>query len=197
MVKLMSPSADLLERLNDTWNENWGEAPPVAHDLRVLHSDRWVRFHSLPESKRYAETEAEYATVLLRHHAVLDELGASGECFVISARFTSDDVTSTSSSGDVVQPGATHWRTIEGDDYLEGQAQLYASLMAYPSSSLDSVLRAAADWQLAWTIIGPPDLRWLYHPYDGGADIIAPSSIVRDHLKDKFAAWLSSHPGGL
>lgn len=134
--------------------------------------------------------------MLLRHHAVLDELGANGECFVISARFASDG-SSTPGSEDVVQPGATRWRTIEGDDYLEGQAELYTSLMAYPSSSVDSVLRAAADWQLAWTIIGPPDLRWLYHPYDGGADIIAPSSIVRDHLKDKFAAWLSSHPGGL
>ncbi len=66
--------------------------------------------------------------------------------------------------------------------------------MVYPSSEFDHFLRAAADRRLAG---GPPDLRWLYHPYDGGADVIAPSSVERDKLKSKFAAWLSDHPQGL
>ena len=35
---------------------------------------RWVRFHSLPGSKRYADDEEEYAELMCRHLAVLAEL---------------------------------------------------------------------------------------------------------------------------
>lgn len=35
-----------------------------------------MRFHSLPDSKRYAESEDEYAIVLDRYNTILDELFA-------------------------------------------------------------------------------------------------------------------------
>jgi hypothetical protein len=37
------------------------------------NGDRWGRFHSLPGSKRYAESEVEYAIVLDRYNTILDE----------------------------------------------------------------------------------------------------------------------------
>jgi hypothetical protein len=194
----MSPAAEFVEHLNAAWNARWPFSPPIPFLLRSLHPDRWVRFHSLPESKRYPETDAEYATLLLRHHAVLDELGAADACVVLSARFADDlTVPDDPESLATVQPGATHWRTFQNDDYFVVPAELYASRIAYPSPEFDSFLRAAADDQLAHATIGPPDLRWLYHPYDGGADVIAESPFQRDQLRSKFAAWLSSHPAGL
>ena len=36
------------------WRNHYGECPPLGHRLRDAFVDRWVRFHSLPESKRYA-----------------------------------------------------------------------------------------------------------------------------------------------
>ncbi len=41
------------------WNARWPGLEPIAHGLR-WRSDRWVRFHSLPGSKRYADDEGEY-----------------------------------------------------------------------------------------------------------------------------------------
>lgn len=38
--------------------------------------DQWVRFHSLPRSKRYADTLSEYQILLDRHNTVLSELKA-------------------------------------------------------------------------------------------------------------------------
>ncbi len=38
---------------------------------------------------------------------------------------------------------------------------------------------------------------WLYHPYDGGADVIARSSLERDGLAARYGSWLSDHPQGL
>lgn len=40
-------------------------------------------------------------------------------------------------------------------------------------------------------------LRWLYHPDDGGADVIAPTPEGRDALRLKYRDWLSKHPKGL
>src|SRR5215203_1796598 len=126
----MSMSADVVERLNLGWDEKWPKTSPDGPVLRTEHGDRWVRFHSLPESKRYADTEAEHAIVLERHHAVLDEL--------------------------------------------------YVCVLTHPSPALDAVLRTVADDVLGNVTIAPPDLRWLYHPYDGGGDVIAPSPSDRD-----------------
>lgn len=48
------------------WEQRWPDCPPLAHELKSSYEDRWVRFHSLPESKRYAETEDEYEVLLGR-----------------------------------------------------------------------------------------------------------------------------------
>lgn len=58
---------------------------------------------------------------------------------------------------------------------------------------MDQLLKLAADWKTSDVIIAPPSLLWLYHPYDGGADVIAPSSTARSELVAKHGAWLSSH----
>ena len=60
-----------LSGLLDRWAAQWSPCPPVGHELRVIHPDRWVRFHSLPGSKRYAEDDAEYATLRESHRGWL------------------------------------------------------------------------------------------------------------------------------
>jgi len=187
----VAPSPDLVERLTQAWNASWQDTPPVAFLLRSTHPDRWIRFHSLPGSERYAETDAARATILARHHAVLDALGAKGNCFVVWARFPSDRGTSLRISGEVF------WQSVENTDYFEEPAQLYVSSIVHPSPDLDAVLRAAADWQLVHVVVAPESLDWLYHPYDGGADVIARSSTEREHLRARFVDWLSPEPHGL
>lgn len=180
-----------LDRLSALWEERWSRTPPLAFLLRDSYPDQWVRFHSLPESKRYAETESEAAEILKRHHAVLDAIGPPDRCFVILARFASDR------SPGIELPDESHWLTIEEDDYLAEPARLCVGEMPYPSAAFDALLRAAADWEVADVIVGPEDLSWLYHPYDGGADVIAPSAAERDRLRTDFAEWLSPYPHGL
>jgi hypothetical protein len=187
----VASSPEVAERLTVAWNASWPDTPPIAFLLRDAHPDRWVRFHSLPGSERYAETDAERATILARHHAVLEALGASGRCVVIWARFSSDRGSNPS------VPGEVFWQSVENADYFEEPAQLYVSSIPYPSPDFDDVLRAAADWELAHAVVGPEDLGWLYHPYDGGADVIARSPEERDRLRAQFRDWLSPDPLGL
>jgi hypothetical protein len=45
--------------------------------------------------------------------------------------------------------------------------------------------------------VADPALDWLYHPYDGGMDVIAPSTTERDALRDRHRGWLSARLDGL
>jgi hypothetical protein len=161
----------------------WPQTPPIAFLLPSLHPDLWVRFHSLPGSKRYAETDDERGIVLSRHHAVLEALDPSSKCFVISPLFDPP-------GEDSALVESVHWQTIEVADYYDEPVQLYVTSLTYPSAKLDGLLMACADWREANVIIGPDDLRWLYHPYDGGADLIASSTTERDQLRARFESWL-------
>ncbi|WP_431676246.1 DUF3885 domain-containing protein [Kitasatospora sp. KL5] len=70
--------------LTELWQQRWADCLPVAHRLRGPYRDVWVRFHSLPESKRYAEDEHEYAIVLDRYNTVLDELFAGTDVAMVA-----------------------------------------------------------------------------------------------------------------
>ncbi len=38
--------------------------------------------------------------------------------------------------------------------------------------------------------------KFVFHPYDGGADVILPSTEGRDTLRDAHASWLSKRSDG-
>ncbi|MBX6386610.1 MAG: hypothetical protein IRZ07_27155 [Microbispora sp.] len=100
-----------------------------------------------------------------------------------------------------VAPAAEHWQTLieePGEDpEFRSYTQLYAETRPWRPGVIDTLLRAVADDEIGGVILGPSDLRWLYHPYDGGADVILPTRGERDALKERHPAWLSPHPSGL
>ena len=74
---------------------------------------------------------------------------------------------------------------------------LHISRQQFQPGILDDLLRRVADWQATGVLVTDTALRWLFHPYDGGADLIASSAIERDQLKTRFKEWLSPRPDGL
>ncbi|TYB59911.1 hypothetical protein FXF51_32455 [Nonomuraea sp. PA05] len=184
-----------MEVLTTAWRTRWDRSP-IAYQLRGWYADRWVRFHSLPGSKRYADTDDEYQLILERHHRVLDEFGTQEGLYVIAAYFEDEEGTV---SPDPRHLGAVPWLTIApGDESsLAATSKLYASRASFDQPALDPLLRGVADGEIFDVIIAPLDLRWLYHPYDGGADVIAPTAHDRDVLKHRYSDWLSTHPAGL
>lgn len=66
-------SGDEQSALTALWRQRWPDCEPVGHRLKDVYRDVWVRFHSLPGSKRYPDGDAEYAVLLDRYDTVLDE----------------------------------------------------------------------------------------------------------------------------
>jgi hypothetical protein len=186
----------VLAELEAAWEARWSNTPPVGFMLRDVHVDRWVRFHTLPESKRYPDSEDEYTTILNRHHTLLDELGLQGRCYAAASFFAGDDVPTVAPEESGV-PNAERWRTVPPIMGEEMAMVVFAGEVRVPSPQLDLLLRDVIDDNSASITLIPPRGDWLYHPYDGGVDIIAPSVESRDALRAKHSTWLSSHPRGV
>lgn len=191
---------DLLAAL---WRERHPSAPPVAHTFRTRYADSWVRFHSLPGSKRYPESGDEYAIMLDRYNTILDELFADTDVFVVTMDW-SDTPTGPpgySTPRPALHPDSILWWTESDQDDPDPEfhthTRLYADRRRWSRGCIDGLLRAVADEALVEVFIADTELRHIHHPYDGGADVILATPTERDRMRDRHTDWLSSHPAGL
>ncbi len=189
------------QRFSEMWQRQWPERRAISYELRG--HGRWVRFHSLPDSKRYADTESEYLELLRRHRAVLTELagsGHTGEVFVVTASY-SGGTTPTPRAAPLCAtfPNAVWWESHCTDDDPDFPSWTHLWLDRCPLSDprLDTLLRIVADDQARDVLLVDPDVRWVYHPYDGGGDVHASTQEQRDELKARYAPWLPSNAAGL
>lgn len=188
------------------WTRAWGPRPPLSYELRGRFPDRWVRFHSLPGSKRYAGSQEEHDEILHRHMTTLSQLTGHashpGTSLLAITASWSQTATATDRSGQLCRamPAAAYWTSVLTDD-SPGDDQVWAHLWVSATSlsdpDLKELLRLAADDISGPVVITSADIRWLYAPYDGGADVITDTSQHRDQLRHQHRDWLSAHPSGL
>jgi hypothetical protein len=93
-----------------------------------------------------------------------------------------------------VHPDGTYWATDDYDGGGDGYwIHLYVSRPPWSVGALDRLLLTVADDIIANVIVADPGLRWLYHPYDGGMDVLLPSTEERDALWERHRAWQPTH----
>lgn len=187
--------------LTRLWEQRWPGCSKVPYELREQR-DRWVRFHTLPASKRYPETESEYEVILGRHNTVLTELAGDSAVLVMTAGYSDRPEppgSGRSAETAAVHPGASYWTSVCTDDDPDFQSylHLYVSQTAWSPGCVDPLLRLVADDVIGNVVLADAGLRWLFHPYDGGMDVITSSAAERAALKDRHRDWLSGHPAGL
>ncbi|MGW3649549.1 DUF3885 domain-containing protein [Streptomyces sp. NPDC000878] len=190
------------DRLSALWQRQWPKGPPVGHELRSAYSERWVRFHSLPGSKRYPETEDEYAIALDRYNTVLDEVFGGSEVYVITVSWSWEPHgAERPPERRELHPAGSRWLTLAYEDDPDPEfhtyRHFYADRRTWRRGSADGILRAVADDVLFGVLITDTGLRRIHHPYDGGADVITATPEERDRLRDRHPEWLSGMPSGL
>ncbi|TWT61571.1 DUF3885 domain-containing protein [Rubinisphaera italica] len=182
------------------WRSEFPTCAAIPYLLRDAYPERWVRFHSLPESKRYAENETEYQIILHRHNAVLDQLATQDVPLLLASTEFGETTTPTRADSPLValDPSARCDWTFKADpaDSENYYRYLFISEWKWKPGIFDPILRLVADWKIVDTMIVCPTANWICHPYNGGADFILPNRQSRDQLKARFADWLSSHPRG-
>lgn len=188
--------------LSALWRHQWPECPPLADELKHAYREQWVRFHGLPESKRYPDSDAEYDIVLHRHNTVLDELFREQEVRIVTTDWSNDpEPRELSARHAHWHPSAQPWTSVRTDedetdpDFIT-YTHLYISLAPWQAGLLDDLLRAVADEAIVGVMITSLSFDRIHHPYDGGVDVLLPTIIERDAMKHRHTDWLSQHPLG-
>jgi hypothetical protein len=185
------------------WRTFYGDCPPIGFLLQETFPDRWFRIHSLPTSKRYAETAVELATVLSRHNTVAtDLLGHDAACVLVTHPHVNPLASRRPRSGHQLDALGLEplMVVVEEDprDADEGwKIPLVAASITWRPTALDDVLADVAEDIVGPLLVVATDTGRVYAPYDGGADLFAASTEERDEFRSRYAEWLSPHPSGL
>lgn len=188
------------QQFSEFWNKYFPLCPPVGYMLRSAYADRWFRIHTLPESKRYAETEREYEEILYRHNILLTELFGEGEPILLVA-------TGYSSTPELEQPenmpigidSFTHIGVVPMHILEDGARywHIWVAELCWQLHGFDSLLKSVADDEIENVMFIRSHEPVVYSPYDGGADIILMTPEERDRYRQQYTSWLSKHPEGL
>jgi hypothetical protein len=179
--------------LTTRWHERWPNQPPllpgVATDFKV-NDGRSVRFHSLPESKQFPDTDDEKLELLHRHLTALGELMTrygSAELVVIMRDWHTNDLFGGWTKKYVPQS----WPWLSWRDPRDDDDDPFAFYWVAPMTSVDELsdllLLVASDTGNA--TISDQNLTWLYFPYAGGADVVLPSTEDRNDFRDRHPDW--------
>jgi hypothetical protein len=181
------------------WKTAFPYAAPAGFLCRVTASERWVRTHSLPKSKRYPDTTMEYAEVLRRYHQTASEvLGEGSHCVLFATRFGDERHWDAPIDGPLRGHRFAHVMAQDGEDCDGGERlNFFAAETTWQAGAFDELLTAVADDQCRHLLFFNPKRRTAFAPYDGGADLFLATREDALTARTRFEAWLSSRPDGL
>lgn len=183
-----------IKNLVESWNITFQATPPLGYLLRKTFSDRWIRIHSLPNGKRYPETDKEKADLLCRNLIGAHKIFSSGDpCLVILAAV--DIETNFSSCPKIKNLGLKKvdgWsefykRMPEYEQEVEN-LEFYVAEKTWEISEISEILLAVSDEKIDPILFYNQKKLRVFCPYDGGADLIFECAKEKDFAK----AYLTS-----
>lgn len=184
------------------WNREYPESLPINYELKWIYPDRWFRIHSLPESKRYAESDDEYKIILDRQNQLIDDLlGEETEVAISFGLYTNEitnenikELTDFGEFQKVMTIDLQKERPVEYED--EMYFDIFVKIEHWKRESRNEILKAIADDEIRAMFVSPSK-KCVIAPYDGGVDVIIDSTEKRDRLKAKYRDWLSDREDGM
>jgi hypothetical protein len=169
------------------WQAHYPDSFPISYSLKWQFPKRWVRFHSLPESRRYAADQAQSDELLMRQNTIIKALIPYGHRIEIVFSQLEPEC-HLFQSYNLTPLGAFPDAAAE----MPMQAWLMSDI--WEEGGLDIPLLMVAGDQARAIIMGPD---CLIAPYDGGIDVIASDAFTAHALRRQFLDWASSREDGL
>lgn len=180
------------------WKTHYPNASPTGWMMRNAGAKYWIRFHSLPESKQYADDEEEWAILLSRQNELAAEVIGEGQiCWMVQSRWPASDqgneldyFRETRENG--LNNAFTFLSEIDEDDAVQWTAA--AILTVWHQGAFDGALRRIADEKAGPTIWISVATGSVFAPYDGGVDLFLDDEGKMNALRNKHEEWLPAHP---
>lgn len=184
------------QTISEEWRSAFGPALPAGFLCRAALHEFWLRIHSLPQSKRYPESDQEYAEILHRQNTVAEfVLGNGSECVLFFTRF--GDAKTFSLEGIPLQEQIPQHVMSFHDEEGEDEFQFFALRVIWQREKFNDLIVSCANDQTGPIMFANTTSQSIYAPYDGGADLFFSTAKDVSMAHDRFANWLSSHPDGL
>lgn len=187
------------------WKREFPECAPLSFLFRERYPDHWLRFHNLPETKRYAETGAERKEVMVRLNTIGTRvLGVGRECWLVAAYrpFWRDVEKRRDGKGQYAKDRLEMNFEFELDffeDWIDEPLvfSVFSKRCVWKECGYNRLLKNIAEdfeGHVFWVSM---DAIRIFAPYDGGADLILRSSEEVRDLGVEFENWLSPEESGL
>src|SRR5215471_17093414 len=187
------------ENFRKYWTEEYPSSPPIGFELRVRYGERWFRIHSLPLSKRYPQTDTEKLEVLLRHNAVLDKfLGPTDDFGLLSTGYSDESAPTLPrllQTDPALRQKSRYAFTVKSD-VGSPYWHFFVCDEKWQSGCLDAMLRQISTNEIADVLVVGQKQKFVYAPYDGGADIIVRDSETKTKMQAQFSSWLPTTASG-
>lgn len=191
-------------KFKEFWTQKFNDEPPLSFRLKDSFNPQWLRFHALPNSKRYPENQTEYEIVLQRANDLAGVvLGENSECWMVCCYPLDNHEGSEEEHASFGSLKNTYGITkaFEFKDIYEAPSDqslwvAYAKLARWNYGKFNQHLIDIADeaWpKLYWISV---ETRNIFAPYDGGFDLILSSHNFRSDLRKEYSNWLSDHLSG-
>lgn len=189
------------------WNQFYPNNLPISHLLKHYFPQSWLRIHSLPESKRYADTPAEYELLLNRHNKIItDCFGENTSIFIVSGHYFSHSRNNKAYDLTFILPYKFHLEQeinltqLNPENYDDDGEDHYFRPCSietiWQPNTHDELLKKIADDEVRAFMLSF-EQNIIVAPYDGGIDFIIFDDVKRQALRDKYKDWLSPREDGL
>ena len=192
------------------WRHYYPDYHPVAYMMRMGDAKHWLRFHSLPGSKRYADTEQERQILLGRQNELATEvLGADAMCWLVQPCWVAPE--GSIDCANELDPFracrdfnlAFAWKfkdpeCVKPPDEDEDKLvwDVHAGLHQWKRGAFDELLLAIANEQVSYTLWLAPLTGSVFAPYAGGVDLFLPSASMAEQVASAHRSWLPASPYG-
>jgi hypothetical protein len=195
------------EEFNEFWAGRYYNSIPISHVFKRDYPERWLRIHSLPQSKRYAEDEIEWAILLQRQNRIISDIfGENLQVLLVTGTY-SDKMGWESpwieQGRNVLKPYV--FTKLEAIDLYSRSSEFFEEDMLYTPefaeiawkvNRYDNLLKSIANDELRVFFVSP-EKNVIIAPYDGGVDIILKDLETKEYYKSKYSQWLSARSDGL
>ncbi|MCH2546923.1 MAG: hypothetical protein MK052_04845 [Alphaproteobacteria bacterium] len=176
------------------WQKKFSGIPPLGYLLRENFGSRWIRFHSLPESKRYAENDQEMSIILNRATILANEVLGTDQCslFVSYPDYNNEQASNSKKAAKNIYnlDQSFSWQQADEDEALHWTT--YWASTHWNTDAFSPLIKKIADdneYPVVWLSNASLEV---FAPYDGGFDIICKTPERISQLQEKYADWMSS-----
>lgn len=154
-----------------------------------------LRFHSLPSSKQYADTDEERSVLLSRQNLLALEVLGDRPCWLVQGHWVAE-----AQEWDMVDEpdwflATRKWKLDFAFEFLEDDGdegrpwRIYAAQVHWSPGRFDDLLLSIADERAGPTLWMGTDGA-IFAPYDGGVDLFLPDAETVQRLAARHPDWL-------